>query len=226
MDSSSIPTHPSFRPNPTRSFQHQTLPPLPQQVYSHPGSGTHTPATPSTPQNFHPSNGFSHFPSQQDRAMPPPSSFGQPASLMASNHSMMSSAGPASSSQMLSSVTQTTRLPDLLPAPQAGLGTQTPLPPFNYGQQQQLIPQQSLHSPTDTPPTHVVGSQGRRGVLPSAPGRPVALPGTAVAGKSQPQKDAEGKFPCEHCNKTYLHLKHLKRHMLRRKFFTSNNSRT
>ena len=29
-------------------------------------------------------------------------------------------------------------------------------------------------------------------------------------------KDSEGKFPCEHCNKNYLHAKHLKRHMLRR----------
>lgn len=218
MDSSGIPSHPSFRPDKQRTFPAQTLPPLPQQIYNHPASAAHPPVTPSTPQNFHPGNGFSHFPSQQDRAMPPPSSFGQPVSLMTANHSMMSTAGPVSSPHILSSATQTSRLPDLLPAPQAGLSAQTALPPFNYGQQQQLLPQQSLQSPTDPPPTHVVGSQGRRGVLPSAPGRPVALPGTAVAGKSQPQKDAEGKFPCEHCNKTYLHLKHLKRHMLRRKF--------
>ncbi|KAL8652633.1 MAG: hypothetical protein Q9210_002576 [Variospora velana] len=32
---------------------------------------------------------------------------------------------------------------------------------------------------------------------------------------STPAKDAEGKFPCEHCNKNYLHAKHLKRHLLR-----------
>ncbi|EGD98513.1 hypothetical protein TESG_05885, partial [Trichophyton tonsurans CBS 112818] len=30
-----------------------------------------------------------------------------------------------------------------------------------------------------------------------------------------PAKDADGKFPCPHCNKTYLHAKHLKRHLLR-----------
>lgn len=30
-----------------------------------------------------------------------------------------------------------------------------------------------------------------------------------------PQKDADGKYPCPHCNKTYLHAKHLKRHLLR-----------
>ncbi|KAF3906328.1 hypothetical protein ABW20_dc0103682 [Dactylellina cionopaga] len=30
-----------------------------------------------------------------------------------------------------------------------------------------------------------------------------------------PTKDANGKFPCPYCNKTYLHAKHLKRHLLR-----------
>ena len=33
-----------------------------------------------------------------------------------------------------------------------------------------------------------------------------------------PAKDADGKFPCPHCNKTYLHAKHLKRHLLRREY--------
>jgi hypothetical protein len=60
-------------------------------------------------------------------------------------------------------------------------------------------------------PTHVVGSQSRRGILPSAPGRPAA-PG---AGTKITAKDADGKFPCPHCTKTYLHAKHLKRHILR-----------
>ncbi|KIW06107.1 uncharacterized protein PV09_03275 [Verruconis gallopava] len=59
-------------------------------------------------------------------------------------------------------------------------------------------------------PTHVVGQQGRRGILPSAPGR------AAPNGKMPiPAKNEEGKFPCPHCTKTYLHAKHLKRHMLR-----------
>jgi len=69
--------------------------------------------------------------------------------------------------------------------------------------------------PDMEPPTHVVGSQGRRGILPSAPGRPaVSATGT---GKNAliPAKDADGKFPCPHCTKTYLHAKHLKRHLLR-----------
>ncbi|KAF3942035.1 hypothetical protein ABW19_dt0201111 [Dactylella cylindrospora] len=30
-----------------------------------------------------------------------------------------------------------------------------------------------------------------------------------------PTKDANGKFPCPYCTKTYLHAKHLKRHLLR-----------
>lgn len=67
--------------------------------------------------------------------------------------------------------------------------------------------------------THVVGSQGRRGILPSAPGRPPVAPNGlngSPKGGQLPQKDADGKFPCPNCTKTYLHAKHLKRHMLRR----------
>lgn len=67
---------------------------------------------------------------------------------------------------------------------------------------------------------HVVGSQGRRGILPSAPGRPPVMQNGlngSPKGNTIPQKDADGKFPCPNCTKTYLHAKHLKRHMLRRK---------
>lgn len=73
-------------------------------------------------------------------------------------------------------------------------------------------------------PTHVVGSQGRRGILPSAPGRAAAVtgePGTTAKNAAIPPKDADGKFPCPHCNKTYLHAKHLKRHLLRRELQSS-----
>ncbi|KAJ6059766.1 uncharacterized protein N7446_000417 [Penicillium canescens] len=70
----------------------------------------------------------------------------------------------------------------------------------------------------EQPRTQVVGSQGRRGILPSVPGRatPVTngVNGTAKS-TTIPAKDADGKFPCPHCNKTYLHAKHLKRHLLR-----------
>ncbi|KAK2791393.1 hypothetical protein FQN51_002219 [Onygenales sp. PD_10] len=71
--------------------------------------------------------------------------------------------------------------------------------------------------PKDPPRTQVVGSQGRRGILPSVPGRAAAITNGANGTKSTtiPAKDADGKFPCPHCNKTYLHAKHLKRHLLR-----------
>ncbi|KAL8785664.1 MAG: hypothetical protein Q9213_003223 [Squamulea squamosa] len=81
--------------------------------------------------------------------------------------------------------------------------------------QQAQIQQQQLQQQ----PTHVVGSQGRRGILPSANGRPPAAATDGAQGgpktASTPVKDGEGKFPCDHCAKTYLHAKHLKRHMLR-----------
>ncbi|KAL5371350.1 hypothetical protein DPSP01_014321 [Paraphaeosphaeria sporulosa] len=60
----------------------------------------------------------------------------------------------------------------------------------------------------------VVGRQGRRGVLPVHPGRPSPAVHTTV---TNPIKNDEGKYECPHCNKSYLHLKHLKRHLLRRK---------
>ena len=81
--------------------------------------------------------------------------------------------------------------------------------------------QQASFMQNEEAPTHVVGSQGRRGILPSAPGRPNApVSGSGQATKNMiPQKDADGKYPCPHCNKTYLHAKHLKRHLLRRESF-------
>ena len=73
----------------------------------------------------------------------------------------------------------------------------------------------------DDAPVHVVGSQGRRGILPSANGRPSALledGADCSKNAANPTKDASGKYPCQHCPKNYLHAKHLKRHMLRREF--------
>ncbi|KAK2067569.1 hypothetical protein P8C59_001298 [Phyllachora maydis] len=46
--------------------------------------------------------------------------------------------------------------------------------------------------------------------------QPAPAPAGSATAKAQiPQKDADGKFPCPHCTKTYLHAKHLKRHLLR-----------
>lgn len=81
---------------------------------------------------------------------------------------------------------------------------------------------QTLPPPEETGrPSHVVGAQGRRGILPSAAGRPPAVVGEDLNDQKAaplPPKDADGKYPCRHCDKTYLHAKHLKRHLLRRKF--------
>ncbi|KFY67210.1 hypothetical protein V496_01689 [Pseudogymnoascus sp. VKM F-4515 (FW-2607)] len=66
-------------------------------------------------------------------------------------------------------------------------------------------------------PTHVVESQGRRGILFSASRRPFVAATSLGASKNgqTPVQDAGRKFPCLHCVKTYLHAKHLKRHLLR-----------
>lgn len=104
------------------------------------------------------------------------------------------------------------RLPDLLPMPPRGNGKLLSLG-------NEINP---LQAEEETRPTHVVGSQGRRGILPSAAGRPAAVAGANTSGQKAaptPPKDAEGKYPCPHCNKNYLHAKHLKRHLLRREHY-------
>ena len=103
--------------------------------------------------------------------------------------------------------------------PSSGIA-QSPVLSTNYDPSQPFALSSSAHEQEEVPRTHVVGSQGRRGILPSAAGRPaaVAKEGTSSTKSSiVPIKDADGKFPCPHCNKTYLHAKHLKRHLLRRK---------
>ncbi|KAI9812839.1 MAG: hypothetical protein M1832_006460 [Thelocarpon impressellum] len=147
--------------------------------------------------------------------------------------SLMASAGPfAAPTSMMPPVSGTLSHPQpIAPAPQGRAPVPLrPMPPV--GLAQKLAETSASHfdqSPAlsqigegvdpDAEPTHVVGSQGRRGILPSAPGRvTAAAAGSASAnGKSAliPAKDADGKFPCPHCNKTYLHAKHLKRHLLR-----------
>nr|KMM69257.1 hypothetical protein CPAG_05578 [Coccidioides posadasii RMSCC 3488] len=99
-----------------------------------------------------------------------------------------------------------------------------PLAPFTNGENKQpvwagaegLPPTSGPYMPKDPPRTQVVGTQGRRGILPSVPGRAAVTNGVnGTKGTTIPAKDADGKFPCPHCNKTYLHAKHLKRHLLR-----------
>jgi hypothetical protein len=94
--------------------------------------------------------------------------------------------------------------------------TDNRMPHWSTAETSSGVPADASRDPSRT---HVVGSQGRRGILPSAPGRSAAAP-EVVNGSPKnsaiPAKDADGKFPCANCNKTYLHAKHLKRHMLRR----------
>lgn len=109
------------------------------------------------------------------------------------------------------------RLPDLRPMPAGGLDDHPSLSSPTKLTPPILLTRQTGNKPQ---PTHVGGLQGRRGILPSAIGRPPAVHGETGHGQkssSIPVKDADGKYPCPHCAKTYLHAKHLKRHLLRRK---------
>ena len=113
------------------------------------------------------------------------------------------------------SSSQPSRLPDLRPMPIQTLSAENTVTSKN------ARPLASAKATGDeAQPIHVVGSQGRRGILPSAAGRPPAIGENGPSSQKNltaPAKDADGKYPCEHCPKTYLHAKHLKRHMLRRK---------
>lgn len=216
---------PSNGENPT------TLPPLQSSTnnYAHlPPLYTHTqhsasPGAPHTPSSSsmssHNNHAFSHLNSPAPSgSMPPPSSSYLPmGSTYASSHPLThSSSSTMPNTSAVAGGPGQSRLPDLRPMPQGSFNNSvSPFPSFgapNNIPQHQYIPNQ------EPEPTHVVGSQGRRGILPSAPGRAAPpTPGAATSTKSMiPAKDADGKFPCPHCNKTYLHAKHLKRHLLRR----------
>ena len=109
-------------------------------------------------------------------------------------------------------------LPDIRSIPLSSIN-QTPILSTGYESSSSFSVQSSTLNQPESPRSHVVGSQGRRGILPSAAGRPAAatVEGSSSAKSSVvPSKGADGKYPCPHCNKTYLHAKHLKRHLLRR----------
>ncbi|KAI1634955.1 fungal-specific transcription factor domain-containing protein [Biscogniauxia mediterranea] len=200
-----------------------TLPPLQQNhstmqsVYgSHPHTPRTTPGTPNTPQ---PPNAMSNYP-------PPnaghgrgsygmmPNQYQNPPQAYPTTTSMMPQTSVAASHPQPIAPAPAARPPVLRPMPAGGVMPQSGLP-SPYAGSPMMAHQQSLLQDNDQP-THVVGSQGRRGILPSAPGRPAAPTGSGASKNTViPQKDADGKFPCPHCTKTYLHAKHLKRHLLR-----------
>ena len=217
-------TAPQTYPSPTilqsASPLPQTLPPLQpataamqqQPVY---GSHPHTPRTPGTPNT--PNSQHNNIPSYQQTSqgagrggiysMAPQNSYPQP---YGTSGGVMPQTTAASHQPIAPAPAGGPRPPVLRPMPPGGLMSQPGLP---YGTHPLMQPPNEGEQPT-----HVVGSQGRRGILPSAPGRPAApAPGSGNAKNSViPVKDADGKFPCPHCTKTYLHAKHLKRHLLRR----------
>jgi hypothetical protein len=136
-------------------------------------------------------------------------------------------------SHMIPPSTTAQAYPQLIaPAPPRDRRPEYGMPPGSYSHAENkppawapadsIQPGNAAPIPRDQPRTQVVGSQGRRGILPSVPGRAAAVSngvnGTAKS-TTIPAKDADGKFPCPHCNKTYLHAKHLKRHLLRREYF-------
>lgn len=69
-------------------------------------------------------------------------------------------------------------------------------------------------------PAHVVGCKDRHGILPGATGCPTAPTSGTCAKPTAFEKDADGRFLCPHCTKTYLKKKHLRRHLVCRKFQT------
>ena len=203
---------------------HTTLPPLqPQHAamqQNNYGSNPHTPRTPATPNTPGSAGMMSNFPQAQMSQ--------QPRYMMPTNNYQQQQVYRTSSSMLPQSSTAMTQPQAIAPAPVGGRMLQNIRPtPVNgmhmqpsmqspYGQNGMLSQPPMM---LEEQPTHVVGSQGRRGILPSAPGRPAVTATTGSAkGTIIPQKDADGKFPCPHCTKTYLHAKHLKRHLLRRKF--------
>ena len=189
--------------------------------YAHPSnSQSQTPTTPHTPANASmagnaPNNYSQHVSPTNTTApgsmMPPQyNPYGSMTQSMMYNASTATSMPPTSAAA---------GLPTIRPMPPGGVSGPNGLPSLAHAQMGGLGQQPSFMQ-NEEAPTHVVGSQGRRGILPSAPGRPTPnAQGTAQATKSMiPQKDADGKYPCPHCNKTYLHAKHLKRHLLRREY--------
>ena len=148
---------------------------------------------------------------------PPVSTYTHPPTAHQSSGPLISQYAPPQSHlpSIQPAVSQPTRLPVLQPMPNPNVGNEDIL---TAKAGRSLASAQVIGE--EPPPLHVVGAQGRRGILPSAAGRPPAIGENAPSrqkGPAAPAKDAAGKYPCEHCPKTYQHAKHLKRHMLRRK---------
>jgi hypothetical protein len=227
---------PSYQlPQPSLSNS-QTLPSLQSQSCTHGfgndpfGQRTQAPQPSFAPANAPTVSHAATFPVYAPTIMPSytgqQNPYAQPTRSFQSSQTYSSQPSPAQAYQTYNpSVPLPTRRPELRPMPAGGLHEQPQLSSYPKGMSiSSSIPLQSNREPQ---PTHVVGSQGRRGVLPSAVGRPPAIGNGTLTGPKPatiPPKDAEGKFPCPYCTKNYQHAKHLKRHLLRRKFEIALNS--
>ncbi|PNS14646.1 hypothetical protein CAC42_1668 [Sphaceloma murrayae] len=221
--------HPQQQQQHAPQHENSTLPPLQPAAHANYGhlpplyTGVSHSASPHNPHTPAVNSAVSHTPSNFSTmstpvtagSMPPPST-----SYMSSASGYATSQPSSTNSPHPTALPSAGRLQDIRPMPPAANfnSPMSPFPPFSnaaamaqQGNGHQYIPSQ------ESEPTHVVGSQGRRGILPSVPGRaPAPSSINTVSAKSLiPTKDADGKFPCPHCNKTYLHAKHLKRHLLR-----------
>lgn len=205
-----------FRAQSASTHQLPPLPPLgnaTQFSTNSYGSAPQTPLTPQTPASSAPS--LAHNRSLPTIAPHPPlhtsssSSYFLPHSNLSNGQSLsgLTSSAHASNVHAIAPSSMTASLQDIRPMPAGGIGL-----PYNSSH---LMSQPPILPNQEPEPIHVVGQQGRRGVLPTANGRPA--PGSAKAAQNL-TKNADNKYECPHCNKTYLHLKHLKRHLLRRKY--------
>jgi hypothetical protein len=210
-----------------------SLPPLPHQDMSYPpqayGSAPHTPRTPLTPVS---GGGHNDYPSmahqlpgsnvirQASTYAPTLSNILRTASSFSQGQEPYSATAPLMSSSSYSASNLQQTAPARQPVPLRPMPSPSDMHHFNGSS---LNGHGSLLSDNiETQPTHVVGSQGRRGILPSAPGRVAVSANASGRNAVVPTKDADGKYPCQHCDKTYLHAKHLKRHLLRRKLLETS----
>ncbi|KAK5075488.1 hypothetical protein LTR64_001695 [Lithohypha guttulata] len=211
--------HGSYTPLPPINSQYpppQSLPPANQNYMAQPQfrdnirySHSQNPSPAGTPDNRYAPQMAPHQPMSN---MSQPSMLPQPQSQTPQPQPPYTQAGarPSSYPQPLAPAPPRSSMND----PYGSYGQQGERPWTGAEQ----MPGMTIDVGRDPSRTHVVGSQGRRGILPSAPGRPPVMQNGlngSPKGNTIPQKDADGKFPCPNCTKTYLHAKHLKRHMLR-----------
>jgi hypothetical protein len=177
----SYPSQPAISPNYLQNGQNQSLPPL----------QPHNPAMFMYASHPHTSVvGYAPPPQPSGRG-----SYQQQQSYATSSAMMPQASVSASQPQPIAPATSPGGRvpPNLQPVPAGGVMPESGLA-SPYAQDPTMSQRSIIHQENDQP-HHVVGSQGRSGILPSAPGKPAApAHSTAAANAQIPQKDADGKF--------------------------------